>query len=474
MNLNIGEGNYDFFRKSLNLQGNSISSIGFDNKSLRMFGNDRILDDYSNKLLEDYLKPIKEETVKNSDGTTSILKTYKDGRTQHITNKKDKDGKIYEERVTKRADGTLEAESIKNSDNVEETKFYAEDGKTLRSYSKNVYNNDGKTIKSYDIIDYEASELGTDENPKILYETHKYENGSTVHVWYDDEGTSHAKVETKEGNNSVKIEFDLSENEMEKGQVKLDDEGWPVSSDGKLVKITKKIVNEGLPTEEVHKYEYLDNGSVMETITGENGLGTRFKYYESPESLKNGKSTLDDFSEKFKSDNSTIIKSFHETQYTDENGHLKEGVSPQVALNDDGTLKDGWKIDANGELCYTMPPAKAHMPRIDGLLEDEVIPEQKIIIDGKEYIIPEHRRYEFHDPGFDQTPSDEVVIPEQKIIIDGKEYIIPEHRRYEFRDPGFNKTAGELKEVPTYKVQDGKLVQTGTTLKYVESDTRAV
>lgn len=239
----------------------------------------------SNKFNE-LFKVVKEETVTNEDGTTTVVKTFADGGTLKITNKKDENGQEFEEKIQTRADGTVQAETKTYPGKTSETKFYDKDG-NLEFSNFETYAEDGKTIKTKDFISYSGKDANG--NPKIAQERHTYENGTEASVRYNDDGKPEvATIETKNGDNTVKYNFDLKGQNITPGSIKLDDKGWIATDDGKFPKLTSKtVINEELSTEITSKYTYNDDGTITEECFSEDGK-TYYNYYDNIDDLRNG------------------------------------------------------------------------------------------------------------------------------------------------------------------------------------------
>lgn len=268
----------DNFRKS------DISKFNSKNQT------EKIID--SKKLsvaLKDFVpKIVKEESIKNSDGTVTTITTNSWGITLHVTKRKDKNGSEYEERIQKRNDGTIQAKTI-NKNNTSRTKFYNENGK-LEFESMKTYKKDGKTIETESYIYYDTSKI----SKVVKNERHRFENGDELEIHYDmpPKNNSYATVYTKENGKSVEKHYDLTGTDMIRGNTKLDKNGNIFSISGKKPRISSKIENPGLAIETRHYYSYNDDGTIEERIVNANG-DEKFKTYDNEEDLKKGVTTLD-------------------------------------------------------------------------------------------------------------------------------------------------------------------------------------
>ena len=149
------------------------------------------------------------------------------------------------------------------------------------------------------------------------------------------------------------------------------------------------------------------------------------------------------------------------TKIADDNGNLKPGVPLESVLNEDGTLKYGWRVDENGQPKYD--EAQGIVDWFNDQKGDKgfrgdpgfdatpILEPRKVTIGGKEFTINPKDM----DPGFDATP----ILEPRKVTIGGKEFTINPGKDM---DPGFDQTPRLPREKIVYEVKDGKLVSKGS------------
>ena len=145
------------------------------------------------------------------------------------------------------------------------------------------------------------------------------------------------------------------------------------------------------------------------------------------------------------------------TAHTNPDGTLKEGVSPSVALEEDGTLKKGWIVDPNGQPRFIGEPKEwwehaVDFPKvIDGHKVPQPVPMPTMLIRDNKDLIEDLKKelgisFESNEGKKDMASFLEEmgINPDQEIKLPDEYY---EKRGYE--------------KVPKYELQDGKLVPVG-------------
>lgn len=227
------------------------------------------------------------EQIKNKDGTVTTKRTYGYGGTLETTKRKDENGNEYEEHIQKYPSGNIQAKTIKNNES-ETGNYYDKNGNFMMKITKN-FDKDGKTVISDSNINY-----ATDKNGKtsVSAEIHRYENGDITEAYYNlpPDNKSKATIKTKENGKAVEKDYDMTDVNINRGEIKLDEKGNIITNDGIKPRITRKITDRGLPTEELSEYEYKSDGTIVETITDANG-NKKTKYYDNEKDFENGVNT---------------------------------------------------------------------------------------------------------------------------------------------------------------------------------------
>ena len=153
----------------------------------------------------------------------------------------------------------------------------------------------------------------------------------------------------------------------------------------------------------------------------------------------------------------------------DENGKLKPGESPKVALNKDGTLAPGWRVGADGQPYFDETKLLVDISR-------EIGPRAA----SHDYVEPDPDYARRIDPGYyapvkPDVPESPEMSPED--IKAFKEAIKEMNEKNsksadipDFKDELSKLSDKELdkrgyKRVPKYELKDGKLVQNGFEIK---------
>lgn len=215
--------------------------------------------------LKDAFKPVNIETINNPDGSVTTVYTYAGGnkQTQNVKTEIDENGQEHKTTTVMDSNNniSLQIDEVKGKSKKE--MFYDKNG-NLEQTTNYTYEQNSEGVpmqKTKDNIKYDTENVDKNGKPIVLWEEHDYDNGKSLKVMYGDGSgeaghRSYATVSTKEGNKAVELNYDMENIDVDRGNVRLDENGQIITKDGSKPKLKSKVTNPGLPTEQTTYYDY--------------------------------------------------------------------------------------------------------------------------------------------------------------------------------------------------------------------------